>query len=253
MTLSYHQSTYLLGSKNGFYTRKSGVSSGIYKGLNCGLGSKDDPKLVQKNRLLVAESMGVDPSALTFVHQHHSSDVITVNKYLNDVRKGDALVTSEKNLVLCILTADCQPVLFIDNKNGIIGAAHAGWRGALNGIIENTILSMIKIGAELENISAAIGPTINQRNYEVGPEFYQLFKQKDETNKACFIEGAQDKYYFDLSKFNTSKLMKAGVKKIDIIDFCTYENSDLYFSYRRSIHKSEPDYGRLISTIMLEH
>ena len=251
MTIYHHKSRHLLGAKHGFYTRKGGVSSGIYRGLNCGLGSNDNSKLVNQNRSLVAQSMNVSPSALTFVHQHHSSDVITANKYLNHVKKGDALVTSNKDIVLCILTADCQPVLFVDNENGVIGAAHAGWKGALNGILENTIISMINIGAEKNKISAAVGPTINQKNYEVGTDFYELFHQKDRSNKKYFSKGSQDKYHFNLSKFNVSRLTKAGIKTVDTIGFCTYENSDLYFSYRRSVHKSEADYGRLISTIKL--
>ena len=253
MTTYHHESKNLVGAKHGFYTRKGGVSLGIYKGLNCGLGSNDHSKLVNQNRSLVAQSMNVCPSALKFVHQHHSSDVITADKYLIDIKKGDALVTSNKDIVLCILTADCQPVLFIDKENGVIGAAHAGWKGALNGILENTIISMVNIGAEPNMISAAVGPTINQRNYEVGSEFYELFHQKSKSNKEFFCKGSQDKYYFNLSKFNVSRLIKAGIKKVDTIDFCTYANSDLYFSYRRSVHKSETDYGRLISTIMLEN
>ena len=253
MTTIHHESKNLVGAKHGFYTRKGGVSLGIYKGLNCGLGSNDNSKLVNQNRLLVAQSMNVCPSALKFVHQHHSSDVITADKYLIDIKKGDALVTSNKDIVLCILTADCQPVLFIDKENGVIGAAHAGWKGALNGILENTIISMVNIGAEPNKISAAVGPTINQRNYEVGSEFYELFHQKSKSNKEFFCKGSQDKYYFNLSKFNVSRLIIAGIKKVDTIDFCTYANSDLYFSYRRSVHKSETDYGRLISTIMLEN
>lgn len=253
MTTIHHESKNLVGAKHGFYTRKGGVSLGIYKGLNCGLGSNDNSKLVNQNRALVAQSMNVCTSALKFVHQHHSSDVITADKYLIDIKKGDALVTSNKDIVLCILTADCQPVLFIDKENGVIGAAHAGWKGALNGILENTIISMVNIGAESNKISAAVGPTINQRNYEVGSEFYELFHQKSKSNKEFFCKGSQDKYYFNLSKFNVSRLIKAGIKKVDTIDFCTYANSDLYFSYRRSVHKSETDYGRLISTIMLEN
>ena len=253
MKLKILKNNNLFGAKHGFFTRLGGESTGIYKGLNCGLGSMDNKKIINRNRVLVANSMGISQSRLVFVHQIHSSDVITIkNKIHTSPVKGDALVTANKKIALSILTADCQPVLFLDKKNGIIGAAHAGWKGAFTGILQNTIKSMKKIGGEPDHISVTIGPSISQKNYEVGPEFFDTLCKDYKYNEKFFFKGNKNRFHFDLVGYSIYQIKKSGVRKVNYIDSCTYENPDLYFSYRRSVHKSEPDYGRMISTIMLE-
>ena len=253
MKLKILKNNNLFGAKHGFFTRLGGESTGIYKGLNCGLGSMDNKKIINRNRVLVANSMGISQSRLVFVHQIHSSDVITIkNKIHTSPVKGDALVTANKKIALSILTADCQPVLFLDKKNGIIGAAHAGWKGAFTGILQNTIKSMKAIGSEPDHISVTIGPSISQKNYEVGPEFFDTLCKDYKYNEKFFFKGNKDRFHFDLVGYSIYQIKKSGVRKVNYIDSCTYENPDLYFSYRRSVHKSEPDFGRMISTIMLE-
>ena len=253
MKLKILKNNNLFGAKHGFFTRLGGESTGIYKGLNCGLGSMDNKKIIHRNRVLVANSMGISQSRLVFVHQIHSSDVITIkNKIHTSPVKGDALVTANKMIALSILTADCQPVLFLDKKNGIIGAAHAGWKGAFTGILQNTIKSMKAIGSEPDHISVTIGPSISQKNYEVGPEFFDTLCKDYKYNEKFFFKGNKDRFHFDLVGYSIYQIKKSGVRKVNYVDSCTYENPDLYFSYRRSVHKSEPDYGRMISTIMLE-
>ena len=252
MKLKILKNDNLFGAKHGFFTRLGGESTGIYKGLNCGLGSMDDKKIINRNRVLVANSMGISQSRLVFVHQIHSPDVITIKNKPTSPVKGDALVTANKKIALSVLTADCQPVLFLDKKNGIIGAAHAGWKGAFTGILQNTIKSMKEIGGEPDHISATIGPSISQKNYEVGPEFFDTLCKDYKYNEKFFFKGNKNRFHFDLVGYSIYQIKKSGVRKVNYIDSCTYENPDLYFSYRRSVHKSEPDYGRMISTIMLE-
>ena len=252
MKLKILKNDNLLGAKHGFFTRLGGESTGIYKGLNCGLGSMDDKKIINRNRVLVANSMGISQSRLVFVHQIHSPDVITIKNKPTSPVKGDALVTANKKIALSVLTADCQPVLFLDKKNGIIGAAHAGWKGAFTGILQNTIKSMKAIGSEPDHISVTIGPSISQKNYEVGPEFFDTLCKDYKYNEKFFFKGNKDRFHFDLVGYSIYQIKKSGVRKVNYVDSCTYENPDLYFSYRRSVHKSEPDYGRMISTIMLE-
>ena len=252
MKLKILKNDNLFGAKHGFFTRLGGESTGIYKGLNCGLGSMDDKKIINKNRVLVANSMGISQSRLVFVHQIHSPDVITIKNKPTSPVKGDALVTANKKIALSVLTADCQPVLFLDKKNGIIGAAHEGWKGAFTGILQNTIKSMKEIGGEPDHISATIGPSISQKNYEVGPEFFSTLCKNNKHNEKFFYKGSDDRFHFDLVGYSIYQIKKSGVRKVNCINSCTYENPDLYFSYRRSVHKSEPDYGRMISTIMLE-
>ena len=252
MTLKILKNHNLSGTTHGFFTRLGGESTGIYEGLNCGLGSMDDKKIINRNRMLVAESMGINQSRLVFVHQIHSSDVITVKQQTAFPVKGDGLVTSNKKIALSILTADCQPVLFVDKKNHVIGAAHAGWKGAFTGILQNTIKSMNAIGAEKDHIAVTIGPSISQKNYEVGPEFFETLCNDNKYNETFFYKGSRDRLHFDLVNYSIYQIKKSGVHNVNYIKSCTYDNPNLYFSYRRSIHKAEPDYGRMISTIMLE-
>lgn len=251
MTLEIITDDSLAGTRHGFFTRKGGASSGIYAGLNCGTGSQDQCEAVAINRQRVAEAMGASEGALTGVHQIHSADVVTVDQPTAEKPKADALVTAEKGIVLSILTADCQPILFADAKAGVIGAAHAGWKGAMGGVIEHTVIAMEALGAKAANITAVIGPSISQRAYEVGPEFFDAFVDQDPDAARFFAAGQGDRMQFDLPGFGLAKLRAAGVGDARWTRHCTYSDPDRFFSYRRSVHQKEADYGRLISAITL--
>lgn len=238
-----------LAPRHGFFTRKGGASSGIFAGLNCGTGSSDQSQIVAINRARVAEAMGTDD--LIAVHQVHSADVVTLTEFTQEKPRADALVTNVAGLTLSILTADCQPVLFADAKAGVIGAAHAGWRGAVDGILEATIDAMVSAGAQRQDISAVIGPCISQRNYEVGQEFFDVFMTEDPANSRYFINSTNGKYLFDLPSYGLSRLRAAGVGHAEWVGHCTYADSERFYSYRRTTHAGEADYGRLISTIRL--
>jgi len=240
------------GLSHGFFTRQGGVSTGIYGSLNCGAGSADDFDNVTQNRALVANHFG--NGALTGVHQVHSADVVIVTEQQTEQSprpKADGLVTAQMGISLSILTADCQPVLFADLDNRVIGAAHAGWGGALSGILEATVEAMVSAGAKRDKIDAVIGPTISQKSYEVGPEFFDRFIDDDPENHRFFAAGRGDRLQFDLPSYGLSRLRNAGVRNARWTGHCTYEDPDKFFSYRRSVHLSEPDYGRLISGIRL--
>ena len=237
---------------HGFYSRKGGVSSGIYKGLNCGLGSHDNQINVEKNKALVAEDIGVNLSDLLGLYQVHSAIAIIVDKPMKYPQKADAMVTSTPNLGLTVLSADCQPVLFADSTAGVIAAAHAGWRGTFNGILEATVEKMEILGAERENIQAVIGPCISQKAYEVGKEFFERFSDNDSSYSNFFTKnGKTDKYLFDLAGFGLHQLREAGIEKCEWVGECTYSAPEKYFSYRYKTHKVEIDYGRLISVIRI--
>ena len=250
MTLE-HITSETLGVRHGFFTRKGGASSGIFAGLNCGPGSTDQSEVVAINRARVAAAMEVAPDHLVTVHQVHSADVVTVTAPLSSRPKADAMVTARPGLALSILTADCQPVLFSDAKAGVIGAAHAGWRGALGGVLEATVDAMVDLGARREQISAVIGPTISQAAYEVGPEFFEVFADEDADNTRFFANGTGDRMLFDLPAFGIHRLRRAGVGQVEWTRHCTYADPDRFFSYRRTTHAGEADYGRLISVIRL--
>lgn len=251
MTLEILTSDYLSPLRHGFFTRRGGASSGVFDGLNCGPGSSDQREAVAVNRARVAEAMQVPVEALVSVHQVHSADVVTVTEPLPDKPRADAMVTATPGLALSILTADCQPVLFHDPKAGVIGAAHAGWRGALDGVLEATLDAMQALGAQRGDIAAVIGPTISQRAYEVGPEFLDSFLVEDPDNARFFANGADDRMMFDLPGFGLHRLRSAGVGRADWIGHCTYSDAPRFYSYRRTTHAKEADYGRLISTIRL--
>ncbi|MBU9698050.1 peptidoglycan editing factor PgeF [Rhodobacteraceae bacterium HSP-20] len=240
-----------LAARHGFFTRKGGASSGIFAGLNCGPGSSDQAEVVAINRARVAEAMGVAPDHLLSVHQIHSPDVIHVTAPLADKPRADAMVTATPGLALGVLTADCQPVLFHDAQARIIGAAHAGWRGTRDGVLEATVDAMVALGARRDNITAVIGPTISQSAYEVGPEFFENFTDDDRDNARFFIAGQNGRYLFDLPAFGLSRLRAAGVGHAEWTRHCTYRDSERFFSYRRTTHAAEADYGRLISVIRL--
>lgn len=251
MTLEILTADVLGTTHHGFFTRKGGASSGIFKGLNCGAGSTDQSEAVAINRARVAEAMKVATDHLLGVHQIHSADVITVTDANQGRPKADALVTATSGVALSVLSADCQPVLFSDPVARVIGAAHAGWKGALNGVLDQTVAAMIALGASRENISAAIGPCISQPAYEVGPEFMDRFMDEDPKNARFFANGKGDRLQFDLPGFGLKCLRSTGIGEIDWTRHCTYSDPDRFFSYRRSVHHKEADYGRLISAITL--
>ncbi|MCJ8138745.1 peptidoglycan editing factor PgeF [Falsirhodobacter halotolerans] len=248
MTLEIITSRALHPVRHGFFTRKGGASSGIFHGLNCGPGSSDLAEVVAINRARVAEAMGVDRAALVTVHQVHSPDVAVVEGAFDTAPRADAMVTREPGLALGILTADCQPVLLADAKAGVIGAAHAGWKGALSGVLEATVQAMRDLGAT--DITAAIGPCISQRAYEVGPEMLDAFMAEDDAYSRFFAQGQGDRLLFDLPGFGLSRLRAAGVEA-EWTGHCTYSDAERFYSYRRTTHANEADYGRLIATIRL--
>lgn len=250
MTLDIITST-ALPFRHGFFTRKGGASSGIFAGLNCGPGSSDLADAVAINRARVADAMEVPLDHLVGVHQVHSADVIAAIGPLPVRPHADALVTATPGVALSVLTADCQPVLFADAKAGVIGAAHAGWRGAADGVLEATLDAMEKLGARRKDISAVIGPCISQRAYEVGPEFFYSFTDDDPANSRFFINGIGDRMLFDLPGFGLHRLRTAGVGHAEWTGHCTYHDAKRFFSFRRTTHAGEADYGRLISVIRL--
>lgn len=251
MTLEILTSDSLAPVRHGFFTRKGGASSGVFSGLNCGVGSSDQSEIVAINRARVADAMNVAADALVAVHQVHSADAVAVDGPLVERPKADAIVTATPGLALSILTADCQPVLFADTKAGVIGAAHAGWRGALDGVLEATVDAMEQLGAKRDKITAVIGPSISQRAYEVGPEFLVNFTMEDTDNTRFFAEGEGDRMMFDLPSYGLHRLQRAGVGHAEWIRQCTYTDADRFYSYRRTTHAGESDYGRLISVIRL--
>jgi polyphenol oxidase len=240
-----------LQARHGFFTRKGGASSGIFAGLNCGTGSSDQTEAVAINRARVAEAMGLGPEAMVTVHQVHSARALAVSAPLAIRPEADALVTATPGLLLAVLTADCQPVLFADPEAGVIGAAHAGWRGAVDGVLEATIEAMEGLGADRSRITAVIGPTISQAAYEVGPEFLDRFRAEDEASTRFFVNGPGDRFLFDLPGYGLHRLRQAGVGHAEWTGHCTYRDPARFYSYRRTTHAGEADYGRLIATIRL--
>lgn len=249
-----HNLSRIADVRHGFFTRRGGHSTGIYASLNCGPGSADDPEAVARNRLHVATALGLTPDNLLTVYQIHSPTVLTVTAPWpgDDRPKADAMVTDRPGFGLGILTADCAPVLFADGEAGVIGAAHSGWRGALGGVCEATIDAMTALGARTDRIVAAIGPAISQANYEVGAEFLEAFLDDDPANDRFFQPSArEDHHMFDLPGYVAHRLDRAGIASIETIGRCTYAEPEEFYSYRRSTHRTEPDYGRQISAITL--
>lgn len=251
MTLEILTADSLAPIRHGFFTRKGGASSGIFGGLNCGLGSSDQADVVRINRARVAEAMQVAPDHLQTIYQVHSADVVTLDAPLDGTVKADAMVTRTPGLALAVLTADCQPVLFADPEARVVGAAHAGWRGALDGVLEATLDAMEALGADRARTRAVIGPSISQAAYEVGPEFLESFMAEDDANSRFFANGQDGKYQFDLPGFGLHRLRSAGIGRAEWNNHCTYRDPERFFSYRRTTHAAEVDYGRLISTICL--
>lgn len=252
MSVEVTRAKLLGGVPHGFLGRRGGVSQGVCAGLNVGLGSDDDPEAVRTNRRLAVEA--VAPGArLVTLHQVHSGTAIPVTEpFPDDARpRADALVTDRPGLLLGILTADCTPVLFADREAGVIGAAHSGWKGALGGVVDSTVLEMEKLGADRARIVAAVGPTIARKSYEVDEGFFRRFTGEDEANERFFSSGKPGHHQFDLEGFVVSRLAAAGITRIEALGLDTYSDPDRFYSYRRATHRGEPDYGRQISLIAL--
>lgn len=243
----------MTGVSHSFFTRPGGVSEGIYTGLNAGLGSNDIRENVVENRRRMAQELGVAANMLASPYQVHSPDVIVTDKAWNgdDRPKADGVVTNKPGLAIGIVTADCGPVLFADDEAGVIGACHAGWKGALGGVLENTIDAMCESGATRGNIVAVLGPTISQRSYQVGPGFPEPFVHLSPDNAKYFGPSDKDDHHqFDLDRYIVDRLAAAGVQS-GSVQRCTYQEEDNFFSFRRTTHRGEADYGRQLSAIVL--
>ena len=238
---------------HGFFSRQGGVSSGIYQSLNASKSSNDDPQSVALNRSKIARFFKLTDSSLSSLYQCHSADcvVLSATDSYKIPPRADALVTKESGLILSVLTADCTPVLFYDPVSQVIGAAHAGWKGAISGILHTTLTKMEYLGANKNTLCAAIGPTLSVKYFEVKEDFLAMLKDKGINDKEL-LEQRNNKTYFNLSLFITKQLQSFGVQNIENLNLCTYDLEDLFFSYRRSAHKKEPDYGRLMSAIVLK-
>jgi YfiH family protein len=248
-------SSNLSGIRHGFFTRKGGVSGGIYASLNCGWGSHDDPAHVRENRERVARHFGIAGTQLLSLYQVHGDKVITVESVWarENNPQADAMVTRKPGIAIGVLAADCVPVLFADMKNGVIGAAHAGWKGAFAGVIGQTVNAMLALGADSQTIHAAIGPCIGPKSYEVSTEFREKFLSRDANFTRYFAAGMRPEHFlFDIRAFVRMLLAEAGVDHVNTLENDTYIEEDTFFSFRRTTHKEEPDYGRQISAIMLK-
>ena len=244
----------LPGIRHAFFTRLGGVSGGVYESLNGGVGSRDAAAHVAENRALMAAALGVRPDNLLTAHHIHSPDVVTVEQsWAVDARpRADALVTRVPGIAIGVSTADCGPILFADTGARVVGAAHAGWRGALTGVIEATIVAMERCGANRGTIAAATGPMIRQPNYEVGPEFVERFTADSAANARFFAPSGKSSHaMFDLAGYIAARLSAAGIRQVEDIGRCTYADADIFYSYRRSVHRNEADYGRHINAIAL--
>ena len=237
-----------------FFSKLGGTSYGKYSSLNCGKGSYDNKTKIKNNFNIVANYFDLPIKNIITLQQTHSNKVLTISheKHKELPLYFDGIVTNRKNLILGILTADCAPVLFFDPINNIIGASHVGWRGALNGILENTLYAMKNLGSRSKDIRCAVGPCIGHDSYEVGLDFYNNFLKENNLNKKFFESKNKAKYRFSLRKYITNKLTNLNVKDIDSIRIDTFKYDDMCFSYRKSLQKKENDYGRMISTIVIK-
>jgi len=245
----------LPGIRHAFFTRRGGVSGGLYDSLNGGTGSHDDAALVAENRRLMAAALAVESARFLTAHQIHSAQVVTVEApWTAETRpRADGIVTTTRGLAIGVTTADCGPVLFADPGAGVIGAAHAGWRGALTGIIEATVDAMEELGANRDDITAAIGPMIRQRNYEVGPDLIGRFTAEHRSNARFFVPATRAGHaLFDLPGYIAARLDRAGVRSVQDLGLCTYADARKFFSFRRATHCGEADYGRHVNAIVME-
>jgi YfiH family protein len=240
---------------HGFFGRQGGVSDGIYASLNCGPGSKDSRDAVMENRRRASQAL-FPAARLVTLYQIHSADAVTVEEPWDIPHnpKADAMVTNRSGIALGILTADCAPILLCDPQAHVIGAAHAGWNGAISGVADSVVAAMVRLGAKTERIRAAIGPCIGQGAYEVGPEFVARFRADDPANARFFVPAMRaDHWQFDLPAYVTHRLNRAGVESVEDLGVCTYGGEDAFFSYRRTTHRKETDYGRQLSAILLKN
>lgn len=245
----------LPGIRHAFFTRVGGVSRDIYASLNGGLGSGDAAAKVAENRARMAAALGVAPTHLLTAHQVHSPDAVIVTRpwSIAERPRVDAIVTATPGLAVGASTADCGPILMADARARVVGATHAGWKGALTGVIEATIAAMETLGATRERIVAAMGPMIRQPSYEVGSEFVDRFTAEREGNAGFFRPSAREGHaMFDLAGYIRARLDRAGIARIDDIGECTYADEARFYSYRRSVHRAEPDYGRHVHAITIE-
>lgn len=245
----------LAGIRHAFFTREGGVSTGIYESLNCGPGSKDDRDCVLENRRRALAAIDLPDGELVTLHQVHSATAVKVDDPwgLGEGAKADAMATTRRGVALGVLTADCAPVLLADPKGGVVGAAHAGWRGALTGVLANVVAAMEELGADRANVVAGIGPCIGKRAYEVGPEFPQPFIEQNEANGDFFVAAPRAGHFlFDLRGYAARRLAALGLADVQPLPCDTYGEPTRFFSYRRSVHNGEPDYGRMLSAIYLE-
>lgn len=242
------------GIRHAFFTRQGGVSTGIYASLNGGTGSNDDKAAVAENRARMARHLAVAPTHLLGLYQVHSADVEVIDgPFAGDRPKADAMVTTASGVALGVSSADCGPILFSDSEARVIGAAHSGWKGAFTGVVASTVTAMEKLGARRERILAVLGPTISAAAYEVGPEFVERFKSENATYARFFTASQRAAHaMFDLPAFIGLRAQEAGIGRFVDLALCTYGDEARFFSYRRTTHRGEPDYGRLISAIVLE-
>ena len=239
--------------KHCFFSRKNGFSKGIYKGLNCGFGSNDNKTHIVKNISYVSRKLGCETKYLITLNQVHSSKVLYLNNFSSIKNKicGDAIITKVKNIAIGILTADCVPILLYEPQKKIIGCIHSGWKGAFNGVIKNTIKKFKKLNPNISELTAVVGPCIGKKSYKVKTDFYKRFIKKNSNNKIFFKRINKDIYNFDLRYFVNQELSKIGVKNIENIKLDTFKESNLFYSYRRSIINGDKDYGRSISVILM--
>ncbi|MGC1236118.1 MAG: peptidoglycan editing factor PgeF [Xanthobacteraceae bacterium] len=244
----------LTGIRHAFFTRSGGVSTGLYASLNGGVGSQDDAGKVVENRARMAAALGVEPRRLLTAYQSHSPSVVVAEApwTTGDRPQADAIVTRMRALAIGVTTADCGPVLLADPRTGVIGAAHAGWRGALTGVIEATVAAMERLGAARGQIRAAIGPMIRQTNYEVGPDLVARFRAEDPAASRFFAPAKREAHaMFDLAGYIAARLKRAGITAVEDTGLCTYADPERFFSYRRTTHHAEADYGRHVNAIAL--
>ncbi len=242
------------GVSHGFFTRHGGVSAGVYASLNGGVGSRDAPEAVAENCARIAAALGVAPQRLAIPYQIHSPDAVAVTAHwAPDARpRCDGIVTATPGLALGVTGADCGMILFADARARVVGAAHAGWKGALTGVIEATVAAMERLGAKRDAIAAALGPCIAQDSYEVGPEFAAAFAKTGEDARRFFVASRRAGHsMFDLKGYIADRADRAGVGRFEDLRLDTYAEEDRFFSYRRTTHRKEPDYGRLVSAIVL--
>ncbi|MAH02686.1 MAG: hypothetical protein CMI70_02710 [Candidatus Pelagibacter sp.] len=239
--------------KHCFFSRKNGVSKGIYNSLNCGINSKDNKENVIQNINIVSKKLNCEKKPIVVLNQNHGNKVVCFNNQEDIKNKtiGDAIVTTLKNVGISVLTADCVPILFYDPKKKNVGCVHAGWKGALNGIIENTVDKFLELNSNTRDLVTAIGPCINHHHYEVGHDFYKKFINQNKNNQQFFIVLNDKKYLFNIRSYISTKLIRLGINNIDHIEMDTFSNKENFFSYRRSKKNDDKDYGRCISVIIM--